>query len=202
MSDSNLTEKITDSITNVMKKTKVFDELKNIQFYFGSFVLVSSIVGITSVVIHYFNAKNIEKNQKDISILREDIITYNKNILLTIKQLYNEDKFVNLEKILENHFNILNEIKNLPLLSIGKIDKLSRSTSVSSIVLDSPPKKVFSINSDEGWHIEHKEQENKEQGNKEQKNKEQEQYDFFNECYDNIPLSNVKKVTGIKNWFV
>ena len=67
MSDSNLTEKITDSITNVMKKTKVFDELKNIQFYFGSFVLVSSIVGITSVVIHYFNAKNIEKNQKDIS---------------------------------------------------------------------------------------------------------------------------------------
>jgi hypothetical protein len=194
MSESNLTEKISDTITNVIKKTKFFEKLQNIEFYFTSFVMVSSVVGITGLVIHYYNANEIKKNQEEINNLRQDIITYNIDMITTIKQLCVEEKFDNLEKkilkSIENQLITLNEIKNLPLLSVGKIDKLSRSTSVSSIFLESIPQKVSSINSDEGWHI-----------SEEEKNK-CEDNDLLNDCYDTMPLSNVKKVTGIKGWFI
>jgi hypothetical protein len=90
---------------------------------------------------------------------------------------------------LENQLFTLNEIKNLPLLTIGRIDKLSRNTSLSSN-LDSPQQKFGSIHSDEDWHI------------SEQKNKKEEDIDLLNECYDVLPLNNVKKHIGIKSWFI
>ena len=195
MSESNLTEKISDTVTNVIKKTKFFEKLQNIEFYFSSFVMVSSVVGITGLVIHYYNANEIKKNQEEINNLRQDIITYNTDMITTIKQLYIEENIEKFEKkllnILENQVITLNEIKNLPLLSIVKIDKLSKSTSVSSIFLESIPQKVSSINSDEGWHI-----------SEEKNNPKYEDNDLLNDCYDTMPLSNVKKVTGIKGWFI
>jgi hypothetical protein len=39
MSDSNLSDKIAESITNILKKTKVFEKIDEIQFYIGSFFL-------------------------------------------------------------------------------------------------------------------------------------------------------------------
>ena len=91
---------------------------------------------------------------------------------------------------LENQIFTLNEIKNLPLLTIGRIDKLSRNTSFSSI-LDSPQQKIESIHSDEQWN-----------NSSEQKNKKEEDIDLLNECYDVLPLNNVKKHIGIKSWFI
>ena len=40
MSDSNLTEKITDSINNIINKTKIFEKIDNLQFIIGSFTLL------------------------------------------------------------------------------------------------------------------------------------------------------------------
>jgi hypothetical protein len=195
MSENNLTEKISDAVINVFKKTNFVEQFRNMKFYFGSFVMVTSLVGISGLLMHYFNTEQITKNQEEINSLREDILTYNKSILISIKELCLEEKIDNLEKklvnSLEKQLYTLNEIKNLPLLSIGKIDRLSRNTSISSISLEtSLPKKVNSINSDEGWQISEQENKNKEEDN-----------DFLNECYDTLPLNNVKKVTGIKGWF-
>lgn len=64
MSDSNLTDKISETIsetiTNVFKKTKVFEKIAKIEFYIGSFVVVSSIIGITNIYMNYYNFNKIE----------------------------------------------------------------------------------------------------------------------------------------------
>ena len=88
----------------------------------------------------------------------------------------------------------MNEIHKLPLLHNEKIDRLSKTTSFTSIFLEPPPQNITSINSDEGWYI--SEQENKNKGDDYLLN------DLLNDCYDNMPLSNVKKVSGIKSWFI
>jgi len=194
MSDPNLTDKMSETITNVIKKTSLFEKIKNIEFYFGSFVIISSIVGITSLVMHYSNINQIKKNQEEIDILKKSIITNAKDILIGIEHL--DEKLSKLDKVivisLENQLNCLNEIKNLPLLNIGKIDKLSRSTSISSIFLEStlpPLQKSPPIILDDDWHISEQEEKNKYDEN-----------ELNNDCYDSIPLSNIKKITGKKSW--
>lgn len=193
MSETNLSEKISDSITNVIKKTKLFDKLHNIEFYFGSFFIVSSIVGITSIVMNYSNSKQIKKNQESIKLLKQTIVENNKEMLIIIKQLNDGERIINLEKTLvsslDNQLITLNQIKNLPLLSMGKIDKLSRSTSISSNLLESPLNKVNQLNLDEEWYV------------SEQHNKKEEDEDILNDCYDAMPLSNVKKAIVFKGWF-
>jgi len=52
MSDNNLTEKISETITNAFKKTKVFEKIGKIEIYIGSFIAVSTIISLTSFYMH------------------------------------------------------------------------------------------------------------------------------------------------------
>ena len=149
MSESNLTEKISDNMISVIKKTNFFENIKNIEFYINSFFMVGSVIGISGLIIHYFNYTEIKKNRDELIFLRDEIISFNKSIItinkLCLENLQNcEKKILN---SLEDQLFTLNEIKNLPLLTIGRIDKLSINTSFSSI-LDSPQQKIESIHSE------------------------------------------------------
>ena len=61
MSESNLTEKISDNMISVIKKTNFFENIKNIEFYINSFFMVGSVIGISGLIIHYFNYTEIKK---------------------------------------------------------------------------------------------------------------------------------------------
>lgn len=113
MSDSNLTDKISETISNVFKKTEVFEKMGKIQFYVNSFLIVSSIIGLTNIYINYCNIdkiNNLEKKIKDC----ENILKYE-----IIYKLIDEVKK-------EVEFNQIKETK------LYKPEMISTSTSISS----------------------------------------------------------------------
>ena len=50
MSDNNLTEKISETITNAFKKTKVFEKIGKIEIYIGSNSITSSSEYILNII--------------------------------------------------------------------------------------------------------------------------------------------------------
>lgn len=113
MSDSNLTDKISETISNIFKKTEVFEKMGKIQFYVNSFLIVSSIIGLTNIYINYCNIdkiNNLEKKIKDC----ENILKYE-----IIYKLIDEVKK-------EVEFNQIKETK------LYKPEMISTSTSISS----------------------------------------------------------------------
>jgi hypothetical protein len=70
MSESNLAEKITDTIgvkiANLIDETKIFEKIaivtNNIGVYIGAFTLFTSIIGITNIALHYSNIKSNNEN--------------------------------------------------------------------------------------------------------------------------------------------
>ena len=95
MSDNNLTEKISETITNAFKKTKVFEKIGKIEIYIGSFILVSSIISLTSFYMHYSNTSKIKR--------LEDKIEGTENVLKHIKGAINEKKESQLSKTIKNN---------------------------------------------------------------------------------------------------
>lgn len=190
MSESNLTEKITDTLNNIFKKSKIFEKLDKIQFYIGTFIFFSSMIGITSITINYINMNKIIQNEKTIkknmSNIEEKIDNLKINEKINKLNLKIDDMENKIIFLLDKQKESLDEIKNLPLLNILKKDSISRSTSISSILDDLSPKKKF--DETEVFNSNIIENEN---------NKDDE---LIDDCYDIIPLNNSKKVTGFKSW--
>lgn len=176
MSDSNLTDKVSETITNVFKKTEVFEKMEKIQFYFGSFVIISSIIGITSIYMNYCNSNKIERLKEQIKG-SENVLKY--NIKINRKQnqiIYN--KLINeIKNELEFTSKLLNELKESKLY---KPEMISATTSISSF---SPLKIMIPTENDDL--------------NLQEDIKDLEDNELMNECYDSIPLNNVKKTTGL-----
>jgi len=186
MTDSNLTEKLSETITNAFKKTEVFEKIGKIEFYIGSFVIMSSIIGLTNIYMNYHNTNKIKQLEEKLdgseNVLKYNIeinrkqhaLCYNK----IIEQLKNETSasIDTQQKITEK----LMEIK--VLMQNSKKDIISASTSVTTF---SP---IKSVNSIDDWKHNIIEQE-------EFKNYEDDE--LMNECYDSMPLNNVKKNTGL-----
>lgn len=188
MADSNLTDKLSETITNVFKKTKVFEKMSKIQFLLGTFVILSSIFGITEIYMHYSNSNKIDEiseNQENIY----NIIEINSSV---IKNRINQLEF-KLSILLENQKNMINDIKNLPIYKIQKIHGINVSTSTSAF---SPIKHIDNINDsynkDDNINITSIDDLNTEQ----KKIKEIEDNELIDECYDSIPLNNIK-TTGL-----
>lgn len=190
MSDSNLTDKITETITNVFKKTQVFEKVENIKFYINSFVIISSIIGLTSIYINYCNLDRIKTLEETIKG-SENVLKYNIEINRKQYQLvYNEliEQLKNEVQISRKLLEQIIEIKNL------KPEMISASTSISSF---SPLKIVLPgenddwINQNDDWinHIIDKKD-----------NSNDDDDELISESYDSIPLNNLKKNTGL-NWF-
>ena len=146
MSDP-LPDKLSECINNFFKKPEVFNKIEKVQFYIGSFVLISSIIGITGILLNYSNSNEINKLNKkikDTELSIKDNVTLSRTLILNltenkINQL--KDKMYNLFEDNINSLyeiqNSLNIIENLPIMKIVKKNTISVSTSVQSFVSES-----------------------------------------------------------------
>lgn len=183
MAQANLTENLSDVVTKAFKKTEMFEKILKFEFYIGSFVLISSIMGITCIYMNYNNNSNMDKIKHQIneseSMLKSNFEMNRKQSLMQYEILQSEILMLNkkLSELAEYKQNILREIEELNLNK--KTDeymvcnRISTSTSMSSF---SPIKITNTIFEDVREH----------------------DYDeLLHECYDSIPLNNLKKNTGL-----
>lgn len=196
MSEGNLTDKITESITNSLKKTEVFEKFGKFEFYVNSFLIITSIVGVTSIYMNISNIDRINNIKTDIqgneNILKYNIQINRKRNLIEHSNLKSEILILNkqLSLLLENQEKIINELEEMKLIkiseqnrlsiNISKIDCISASTSMNSFspikipaILDENVSNVANDVTDHDYD------------------------ELLNECYDAIPLNNFKKNTGL-----
>jgi len=180
MSDSNLTDKISETITNVFKKTEIFKKIGKIEIYVSSFVIISSIIGLTSIYINYCNLDKIKNLEEQIKG-SENVLKY--NIEINRKQnriIYS--KFIELLKNeAENTSKLIDEINEL---HNSTPEVVSAATSMSSF----SPLKIILPDEKDDWnnHIIYQ-----------QDIKEIQDNELLNECYDSIPMNNIKKHTAL-----
>lgn len=183
MSELELSEKITHSIgvkiATLIDETKMNEKIADVTVNIGicisAFALFASVVGVTNIALHY---SNINSNNKNNKLLNESISRLSENIEINhfiydkrVSEL--EEKFNKLlEFQQESQQNCLNEIKKIQ--SEKKIT-ISKSTSISDL----------SFISDEEKKVKDEE-------------KQEEDDELINECYDSLPLNNLKKTYNIK----
>jgi hypothetical protein len=209
----NLTQKISETITNAFKKTKIFEKIGKIEKYVVSFIIVSSIFTLTGIYMNYSNTDKIKKLEEKIegseNVLRHDIeINRIQNSICNHTNVkYLKDlKTISLdtqEKVIQN----IMEIKML--LQNSKKEVISRGTSISSL------SQVESIDSINDWkdnmsdceNMNECENKNEHDSINELENiidleniNDLEDNELLNECYDSIPLNNLKKNTS--SWFI
>jgi GTPase involved in cell partitioning and DNA repair len=180
MSDTNLSEKISDSILNFFKKTTVLEKIDKFEFYIKSIVFMSSIYLTGNMLCNYIMLQNQSKYNNNIS----SEVNCIKNI--KIKMLY--DNII----VLHNKIDAL-EVKLTNLIETQQytLNKIY----ISSTFLENP--KQQNIKNDLPNLVTSIEEHDK----IEEHNKNEEDYcEISNECYDNIPLNNLKKTTGLKGW--
>lgn len=190
MTDIGLTERISESITNTIKKTEAFEKLGKIEFYISSFVIISSIMGLTCVYMNYSTCKEIYNTKKQIQG-NENVIKY--NIEINRKRNLSEHCKIKseililgkqLSEIIENQKKIISQLDELKLLKntddIKQTDIVSTSTSMSSFSQNNVPSLVIECKLDI-----------------DEDNKDQDYDELLNECYDTIPLNNIKKNIGL-----
>lgn len=168
MSDPNLTDKILENINNAFKKTKMFEKMETTYFYINSFFVISSIIGLTSIYINYYNLDKIKRLEEKIKDSVEINEKQNQTIInKLVEQAKNADDI---------SYKLITEI--ITQNQHFKPEMISASTSISSfspVKINLPPK-----NDDNDHHDADDE--------------------LINECYDSIPLNNLKKNTS-SNWF-
>lgn len=180
MSDSNLTERVSETITSAIKKTLAFEKICKIEFYVGTFVIMSSIIGLTNIYINYHNANKIknleEKLEGSENILRYKIEMNNKQNILYFNKIIEQLK-IETSVSIDTQQKIIEKLMEITvLMQNSKKDVISASTSVTTF---SP---IKSVNTIDDWKHDIIEQEDDE---------------LMNECYDTIPLNNLKKTTGL-----
>ena len=204
MSDTTITEKITDTlsetVTNVLKKSGISDKLDKFSLY-----LVVPVVGVIICGICGFQILS-EQNTK---YRNENMVlnSINRDLINNLSKKFNNlnEKISDLEKKLTEKLDrqetTLITISELPLLNIGKEKPISSCSSRISILMEESPGKpgvyiaeTNPINDDE----------KNEEKNEVKNNDWIDTYDddeVTNECYDSLPLNGVKKITGIKSFF-
>ena len=147
MSDPNFPDKLSECINNFLKKPDVFNKIEKVQFYIGSFVLISSIIGITGILINYSNSNEINKLNKkikDTELSIKDNVTLSRTLILNLTENKINQLKDKINSLLSNQLyslnqiqNDLNIIKNLPIMNIIKKNTISASTSVQSFKSES-----------------------------------------------------------------
>lgn len=190
----NLTQKISETITHAFKKTKVFEKIGKLEIYIGSFIVVSSIISLTSIYMNYCNMDKLKRLQEQIEG-SENVVKHN----IEINRLQNS---------LCNH-NIVKYLKDITSISIATQEKVIKKIMEINILIQNSKKEVISqgtsmsllsqvksIDSIDGWN-----DNNDMENTREEENiMEKEDDELLNECYDSIPLNNLKKNTS--SWFI
>jgi hypothetical protein len=172
--------------------SNMFQKVDRMEFYVGSSFAILSIVGITSIYIQYLQfskIKKIEEQLYNIELLKQKDKQYN-NILHSklINQLKNE--FSNFAKVhftnmIDVNQRLIEKASELVYISSNcKKDTLSSSTSMSTF----SPIKVFEESNVIEQEVFYESNDFK---------YDNEDDELLNECYDSIPLNNLKKNTGL-----
>lgn len=197
MSQTNLSDKISETITNVFKKTQLFEKIEKMEFYIRTFVVISSIISLSSIYINYYNTDKIKRLEEKIQG-SENIIKYN----IEINRKQNEIIYNKLIEEVKNELeksskliNIINEKQNF------KPEMLSVTTSISSLSLE-----IDYLIKDNNENNDHLDDDNDNNENNDDLDYDDLDYDddddeLINECYDAIPLNNLKKNISL-NWFL
>ena len=197
MSEINITDKISETITNTFKKTEVFEKIGKFQFYINSFLIVTMLLSVTSISINMLSRNDIgtikeeiEENENKLKYyieinrkqnliehcgLKSEILILNKQLSLLLE---NQQKIINL---LEEIKFIKNSEDQRLSINISKIDCISASTSMNTF---SPIKISTLLNETRTDNIA-------------DDFKDKEYDELINECYDTIPMNNFKKTTGL-----
>jgi hypothetical protein len=183
MSEIGLTEKLSETLLNAFKNTNLFEKLKKIEFRLNSVILFSSILGLTCLYIHFDYKKNLTKIDNHYyeidKLMKENNVT---NILVN-NAIRHEISIV-----IENQNRILHKLIKLkqPIVmdnynqtELGCISATTSMSDFPSIDLTN------TVNT------------NPECSSRESNSKETEYDELLNECYDVIPLNNLKKNTGL-----
>ena len=150
------------------------------QFFISSFIIVSSIIGLTSVYINYCNLDKIKRLEEKIKG-SENILKYNIEINRKQYQIVYNKLIEQLKNQLENSSKLIDKIKELEYI---RPEMISTSTSISSF----SPLKINLPDKIDDWNNHIIMQEDI---------KEIEDNELMNECYDSIPLNNLKKTTAL-----
>lgn len=198
MSDTNITDKITDSISetvsNVFKKSGISDKIDKIGIYiflpFVGFILVGAY-GFRVLVKE--NIKNRDENITLQNVNKEFIIHLNNKIDILNEKISSLEK--NVTEKLENQQTIMKNIIEIPILNICNENSILSSSSISLSIDEIDEEPIIDS-------IEHKEENIIEHNNDDWiYSREQENDELMNECYDSLPLNGFKKATGFKGFF-
>ncbi len=173
--------------------SNMFQKVDRMKFYIGSSFAILSIVSITSIYMQYLQfskIKKIEEQLYNIELLKQTDKQYN-NILHSklINQMKNEFSHfakVHFTNMIDVNQRLIEKVSELVYISSNcKRDKLSSTASVSTF----SPIKIFEESNvieqdvfDESKDCTYDDNEDDE---------------LLHECYDSIPLNNVKKNTGL-----
>lgn len=173
MADKNISEKLAHSISQLIKKTHTFEKVDTMLRCISLFMLITGTV----TFFNYYKINNIknELDKKDEELqlrMFETIIEIKKlNEKLNIIIEINE----NTELLIENH------IQDQEMLSSPLSYFNDSAISIKNVIPFTNNEKNMpnenSLNSDDGDD------------------------ELLNECYDNIPCNNSKKVTGLNKIF-
>ena len=192
--------KLIDNIINALKKTQAFSKFDKSLFYISSLLLFSSIVGASTLYINYSTLyerydiiDKIEENEtelkSEIDNLKSEIDNLKSEIIIIGKYF---------SQIIENQEEIINQLEEITISNLNKKPQ-SNNVSASTTIDDEDEiaKYVEHDKVEENKLEENKLEENKVEENKLEENKDNEYDELLNECYDVIPLNNLKKNTGL-----
>lgn len=188
MSDLNLTDKVSETITNIFKKTEVFEKIENIQFYLNSFVVISSIIGITSIYINYCNLDKIKCLEYKIKET-EKILNYNIKINRKQNQIIYNKLIDELKKQVEISSKLISKITETQSFKPEMISASTSITSFSPLKITMPIETDDIVNQNDDWVNQNDYKNNNIDSDDE----------LIKECYDSIPMNNAKKYISL-NW--
>ena len=187
MLKNSLPEKLSESVVNSFKKTEVFEKIK-FKFYTSSFLMISSIMGLTYIYMNYsyynelYSTKNLIQESKN--ILNYNIKINRKKNLIEYCEIKSEIITLkkHLSELIENQKIIIMHLEEVKLLKNKDDNKLiCRPDCISEVSLSpiKQPDLVIECKLDT------------------EEDKDQEYDELLNECYDLIPLNNIKKNTAL-----
>jgi hypothetical protein len=187
MLKNSLPEKLSESVVNSFKKTEAFEKIK-FKFYTSSFLMISSIMGLTYIYMNYsyynelYSTKNLIQESKN--ILNYNIKINRKKNLIEYCEIKSEIITLkkHLSELIENQKIIIMHLEEVKLLKNNDDNKLICRPDCISEVSFSPikqPDLVIECKLDT------------------EEDKDQEYDELLNECYDLIPLNNIKKNTAL-----
>jgi hypothetical protein len=189
MTEPNVSDKLADVITSIFKKTNIFDKIERIH---GLIIISSSflIIGSTMSLINFYFLKNINsKNDENISLL--------KNIDDNLSKIKEDNYFINF-KVYQEFQKKIDLITDISLELQKQNIKLFRFFEEKSKNNEKKTITTMTSMSDFEKYCNStilKEKEDLEIY-------EDIENEILQECYDNLPCNNFKKVTssGFFNW--